>query len=351
MGCGSSRVAPADPPSLPPPRQSVCCFWDVENCPVPQGIEPSDAVSALRKWVAQELRWPSTDPDFHIICAYNVFAKNNAFWNKLKRAGVEQLAAGNKQESADRELESRMRREARLLPAGEDSTCIILITSDMDFLPIVRELRGRVCVHWVYSNETLSSSTLRQLEEATRGARETSALTTWQHVLTFAADVDDEEADDDDKSDADGRTGSQKKRSRGKRKSPSKKAAVAPQTPQQQQQQQQQQAAPLTPSPPPPPDAARQQGVISHWDNAPNKQWGYVSVEGEAGVKRHFRITDVLDPVPQRVRLGMKVEFTPSVNPPHAKFPGKPIATFVGFLPEAEADPDGAITPPPPVSE
>ena len=80
----------------------------------------SDAVSAIRRWVEYN-GWPSQPPELHVVTAYNIFSSrvHQNFWNQLKHAGVEQIAAGPKHESADRELEQRMRREFRLLPQSE----------------------------------------------------------------------------------------------------------------------------------------------------------------------------------------------------------------------------------------
>ena len=196
MGSGASRARRRVAVEPPPPRleqpatRHTIILWDVENCPVPNGANASDVVSSLRSWV-QSQGWPAQPPDGHIVAAYNVFASRSPhFWNQLKHAGVEQTAAGPKHESADRELEQRLRRELRLLPRGEDRTCVVLVSSDMDFLSCVRdELRGRVQALWVHSTAAhLAQSTLRQIEEATRPARcatprDTRELPTWEQIV------------------------------------------------------------------------------------------------------------------------------------------------------------------------
>jgi hypothetical protein len=190
MGGGASkRVAPHS--TIQAPKRSVIVLWDVENCPVPNNMSGSDAVSAIRRWLEYK-GWPSQPPELHIVTAYNIFSNrvHPNFWNQLKHAGVEQIAAGPKHESADRELEQRMRREFRLLPQSEDETCFVLISADMDYLATVRDLlRGRVSILWIHSSAVrLSQSTLRQLEEATRPStvrepRPIRELTTWEQVL------------------------------------------------------------------------------------------------------------------------------------------------------------------------
>jgi hypothetical protein len=160
-------VAPEPPQSLPPKRHCIV-LWDVENCSVPSSVSASDTVSAIRLWLTEK-GWPGQD--CHVVTSYNVFARQPAFWKSLSLAGCEQVAAGPKQESADRELEARMRREVSLLPTGEDRTCFVLISSDMDFLKSVRdELRTRVTVFWIRAASAgLSESTLRQIEECVLG--------------------------------------------------------------------------------------------------------------------------------------------------------------------------------------
>ena len=187
MGSGASKVSRVAPAR----HRSVVVLWDVENCSVPSNMSGSDAVSAIRRWLEYK-GWPSQPPDSHIVTAYNIFSNRVQpnFWNQLKHAGVEQIAAGPKHESADRELEQRMRREVRLLPQSEEETCFVLISADMDYLATVRDLlRGRVSVLWIHSSAVrLGASTLRQLEEATRPStvrepRPISELTTWEQVL------------------------------------------------------------------------------------------------------------------------------------------------------------------------
>ena len=49
------------------------------------------------------------------------------------------------------------------------------------------------------------------------------------------------------------------------------------------------------------------------------------------GEKYHFMRTDIVEP-PAHIRVGMAVEFRPSVNPPGGKHGGKPIALEVTFV-------------------
>lgn len=379
MGCGASRQIAPHTSELRPRARSVCVFWDVENCAVPSGVSASDVVSALRKWLAS-LGWPSEPPDMHMVAAYNVFANraSPALWKSLKHAGVEQVAAGPKHESADRELELRMRRELRLLPQGEQVTCIVLVTSDMDFLSFVRdELRGRVRVQWIYSDEVhLSAATLRQLEEATRPswmaeARAPTSLPTWEHVLTFGTATgatgaggaaSNDAADGDNASDGD--RGSQQ-RSRGRSRSRNRGATDGGNPARQgggsasggggggrrahkdrservasgASASASHSTSPTPPSPPlqaplPQPAPGRLMGRVVHWKGGSDKRtmWGYVMVDGDDATKRHFRLNDVLGPVPAKISLGSPVEFTPDVNPPGGKYAGKAIATQVSFI-------------------
>ena len=376
MGAKSSkRVAPITPPDQPDRHSLV--LWDVENCPVPNGTAASDAVSALRTWLAS-LGWPSQPPLGHVVAAYNVFASRApTFWNQLKHAGVEQLAAGPKAEAADRELEQRLRREMRLLPSGEANTCVVLISGDMDFLAAVRdELRGRVTVVWVHpTNIRLPESTLRQIEEATRPStcnapRSTSALTTWEQLLSAHAPSSSGAATDDGSGGSGGGNGRSRSRSRSRSRgrntdtSPSPGAAAATARSQQQPSPPPINSVPLgaqralnpvtpprspnsrSPLPPlrsgsssplplttSPPGASTTTltGTIQHWDGQPTKLWGYVVPDGQQQ-KHHFRKADVLEPSPAQIKVGMAVEFRASVNPQGGKHGGKPIAHDVRFV-------------------
>ena len=122
---GGGKVARRHASPKPPRQRSVIVLWDIENCNVPSGMSGSDAVSAIRRWVEYN-GWPSQPPELHVVTAYNIFSSrvHQNFWNQLKHAGVEQIAAGPKHESADRELEQRMRQRFRL-PAerGRRASC------------------------------------------------------------------------------------------------------------------------------------------------------------------------------------------------------------------------------------
>ena len=372
MGCGaSSRVAPAPPDSAPTSaHKHALVFWDVENCPVPNGTAASDVVSAIRSWLSAE-GWPSQPPDGHVVAAYNVFASRApTFWNQLKHAGVEQLAAGPKAEAADRELELRMRREMRLLPAGESRTCIVLISSDMDFLSTVRdELRGRVTVIWVHAaGSRLPEPTLRQIEEATRPSscrepRPTDSLPSWEQLLAeFASPGAASNAASGSSRSGRQSSGGGSSRSRSRSRSrgrgnnshsppssspppiDSSPVGTTPHSPTANHSPQPSlattPASPTTVSSPLPPHTLadgqqRCTGMIQHWDSQPHKLWGYVMSDQMAGgqqQKHHFRRTDILDPCPDPVRRGMLVEFTPGVNPPGGKHGGKPLALEVRFV-------------------
>ena len=50
--------------------------------------------------------------------------------------------------------------------------------------------------------------------------------------------------------------------------------------------------------------------------------------------------SDVLEPLPAQIRVGMAVEFRPSVNPPGSRYANKPIALELQFV--------GSSGPPPP---
>ena len=347
---------------------------------MPNRVAASDAVSAIRRWLDSQ-GWPCQPPDGHVVAAYNVFAsRGQQFWNQLKHAGVEQLAAGPKAEAADRELEQRMRRELRLLPPGEANTCFVLISGDMDFLHAVRdELRGNVSVIWVHTaTARLAESTLRQIEEATRpsacpGPRATSELISWEALLSShlassngapgsadeaaaGADATPQGTPSRSRSRSRSRGGASRSRSHGASSSPppinsvplgaSASSGAAPPHPDMLPAgppplsparalpplRSTASFSPGSPSLPPPPSGERCRGRVQHWNGQPANLWGYAVRDGDEQTRHHFRHADIIGAAPAQVRVGMPVEFRPSANPPRGKHGGKPTAIEVVFL-------------------
>ena len=133
MGCGASTATVAPAPS----SRHTRVVWDIENVPVPLGVDAFALVVALEAWLTSRRLW-GKDVDGLVSCFCKPEAVTRAVQTGLDRAGVELVFAGQKREDADRKIFARLEREAAVLP--RPGTSFVLISSDMDFAAPLRRL-------------------------------------------------------------------------------------------------------------------------------------------------------------------------------------------------------------------
>ncbi|KAL1503353.1 hypothetical protein AB1Y20_011405 [Prymnesium parvum] len=160
-------------------RRHTRVLWDLENVCVPSGAQPLDVVHGIESWLSRLGYW-GAGVDGLISAFFNPDHTSRALRTALDRAGVEQVLASSKREDADRKIVARLQRELALLPAGEQ-TVVVFITSDTDFIPQLRQLRGRGGPVLVVHAAPPHSQQLAALSHAA------TAIHSWQHVLSHAS--------------------------------------------------------------------------------------------------------------------------------------------------------------------
>ena len=96
---------------------SLRILWDIENVPIPKGMEAFSVVSAITSYCEEKLCASGAQIDTLTTC-FHCPQKRTLSRQKIRdldRASVEQVLVSDKREDADRKIVSRINREMGVL--------------------------------------------------------------------------------------------------------------------------------------------------------------------------------------------------------------------------------------------
>nr|XP_027204682.1 meiosis regulator and mRNA stability factor 1-like [Dermatophagoides pteronyssinus] len=135
------------------PRKPVGVFWDIENCTIPRGVSPSYLVEKIRLFI-QSLYM--IEREFAIVCDVPSFT--TSIINELNNSQVNIIHISSfAKNAADEKLKQLI---LRFVQTNGPNCAVILFSSDINFVPVLSDIKNRIGVFVILFHHHLVSSAL-----------------------------------------------------------------------------------------------------------------------------------------------------------------------------------------------
>ncbi|KAH7636530.1 hypothetical protein DERF_002532 [Dermatophagoides farinae] len=136
-------------------RKPVGVFWDIENCSIPRGVSPSNLIEKIRSFI---VRFNLIEKEFSIVCDVPSFA--STVINELNNTQVNIIHVSSfAKNAADEKLKQLI---LRFVQSNGQNCAVILFSSDINFVPVLSDIKNRLGVLVILFHHQQVSSALLQ---------------------------------------------------------------------------------------------------------------------------------------------------------------------------------------------
>jgi hypothetical protein len=122
--------------------QSFGVFWDIENCPIPNGRQASNVVNAIRHFITNKYSDCKTECTF--CCACDTRKLDDRAVEGLNRSGVDILHVNSNRVPFKVDADSKLKEGIeKFVDHHSDSSHLFVISGDIDFAPAIRSAKRK----------------------------------------------------------------------------------------------------------------------------------------------------------------------------------------------------------------